>query len=186
MGRSYIRLPPTAYRLPPTAYRLPATLSGMGWTGRIAVLLLFTVALLATGPGGSDALASGTSEMLLDLTLERNDGSGGVTEIDFAPRQVEAVGQDRTFSYLVVGAAVVAIIAGGAYWRPRIGLRAYGGLIAITVGAGVLLFSVIGDSLGAGTEGFGRLQLAGLIGGVLLLDAGVIALRGQSQRFRAG
>lgn len=96
--------------------------------------------------------------MLADLSLERNDGLGtGGGGVDFAPAPADAVGQNRTLAYFIAG----------------------------TVGAAVLLFSVIGDSLGAGTEGFGRLQSAGLIGGLLLLDAGVIALRGQSERFRA-
>lgn len=105
-------------------------------------------------------------------------------DVSFAP--TPPVSRDLGRAYLIGVALVLAAVAGALYWRPRIGLRAYGGILAVAVGAGVLLFSVIGDSLGATNEGFGRMQTAGLIGGLLIIDAGVIALRGQSGRFRAG
>ena len=134
------------------------------------------------GPGSAGTFVLDPPQEPLGGSL-RGDLNPLLSDLTYAP--TPSAVQHRAPAYLAGGIVALGIFAGGLYWRPRIGVRAYGGLMALPVGAGVLLFSVISETLGAGYPGFGRLQLAGLIGGLLLLGAGAIALRGQSERFRA-
>ena len=135
---------------------------------------------------GEPALDDGSTFVFDPPPPERSSGwllPSGSSDISYAGTVADSQEVGRA---LAIGTLLaIAAVGGGLYWRSRIGLRAYAGIMALTVGVGVLLFSVIAETLGAGYPGFGRLQVAGLLGGLLILKAGAAALRGQGIRLRS-
>lgn len=92
---------------------------------------------------------------------------------------------DSNISLAMTALAFVAVltVAGGRYWRRRIGMLRYAALIALPTGVFVALVSLGADRLLPGHPGFGRYQTAGLIAGTSALAFGAMALIRSRTRF---
>lgn len=100
----------------------------------------------------------------------------GLTSLSLAT--AGRVGPNWTQLTIILTVVIVTVAGGAVYWRRRIGLRTYLGTIALSVGLLVFLVSVLADFLLDGHPGFGVEQWVGIVLGVGVASAGVLALRG--------
>ncbi|MBT8202105.1 MAG: hypothetical protein HKN74_14910 [Acidimicrobiia bacterium] len=151
----------------------------MRWAGRLGFLGAVLAIALAFHAPPAQALSHDVASdraVLTDGPLTQLDDFGPPVS-NVTPVQVaERVGREPLRLILALVGCAVLVILGAGDWVPRIGLRAYGGVVALTSGVALLAAVASADLVLGGYTGFGAHQKAGLIAAIVLLAAGAGAL----------
>jgi hypothetical protein len=122
-----------------------------------------------------------------DVPIMQSVSFGPPGPIQPRPRTtVERADGNLPLALTALGLVTVATVAGGLYWRRRIGGLRYVAIVALPSGVFVAVVSLGADRLLRGHPGFGRYQTAGLIAGTFALAFGAVALKRSRTRVPRG
>ncbi len=111
-----------------------------------------------------------------DVWISGQASFGGPIESGSLAPMGRRVDSNIPLAMTALAFVTVLTVAGGLYWRRRIGVLRYAALIALPTGVFVALMSLGADRLLPGHPGFGRYQTAGVTAGATALAFGAVAL----------